>query len=58
MAQPRLAMGEAAATMLLERIDGSDHPARAIEMQAEFISRGSISTPGQTIGGQTRGKKP
>lgn len=43
MAQPRLAMGETAATMLLERIEGSQVPARGMVLRADFIERGSIS---------------
>ena len=43
MAQPRLAMGEEAATMLLARIEGSDAPIRAAVMRAEFVQRGSIA---------------
>lgn len=43
MAQPRLAMGETAATMLLERIEGSETPVRAVVMRADFIERGSIA---------------
>ena len=43
MAQPRLAMGEIAATMLLERIEGSQVPARAQVLSAEFVERGSIT---------------
>ena len=43
MAQPRLGMGETAATMLLERIEGSEAPMRAVVMRADFIERGSIS---------------
>ena len=44
MAQPRLAMGESAATMLMDRIEGSSTPARAVVMRADFIKRGSISS--------------
>lgn len=44
MAQPRLAMGEAAATMLLERVEGSEMPFRAVVMRADFIERGSIAS--------------
>src|SRR5690606_8191001 len=44
MAQPRLAMGETAATMLLERIEGTDTPVRAVVMQADFVERGSIAS--------------
>lgn len=43
VAQPRLAMGEAAARMLLERIRGEDYPPRTVLMPAELIERGSIS---------------
>lgn len=46
MAQPRLAMGEAAATMLLERIEGLEGPARAVVMKAELIDRGSVAAGG------------
>lgn len=45
VAQPRLAMGETAATMLLERIEGADIPSRAIQFQGEFMLRGSIAAP-------------
>lgn len=50
IAQPRLAMGEAAATMLLERIDGEGCSPRALEMHGDFISRGSIAHPCQIDG--------
>ena len=43
VAQPRLAMGEAAARMLLERIRGEDYPARTVLMPAELIERGSVA---------------
>lgn len=43
VAQPRSAMGESAATMLLERINGSEVAARPVMMPAEFIERGSIA---------------
>ncbi len=45
IAQPRLAMGEAAARMLLERIGGADFPARTVLMPAELIGRGSVAAP-------------
>lgn len=45
IAQPRLAMGEAAARMLLERIAGADFPARTVLMPAELIERGSVAAP-------------
>lgn len=44
MAQPRLSMGETAAIMLLERIEGGQEPARAVMMRADFVERGSIAT--------------
>ena len=43
IAQPRLAMGEAAARMLLERIHGEDYPPRTVLMPAELIERGSVA---------------
>ncbi|MCO4317872.1 LacI family transcriptional regulator [Phyllobacterium sp. 21LDTY02-6] len=43
VAQPRLAMGEAAARMLLERIHGEDYPPRTVLMPAELIKRGSVT---------------
>ncbi|MFQ6163518.1 LacI family DNA-binding transcriptional regulator [Sinorhizobium meliloti] len=43
VAQPRLAMGEAAARMLLERIHGEDYPPRTVLMPAELIERGSVA---------------
>lgn len=43
VAQPRLAMGEAAARMLLERIRGEDYPPRTVLMPAELIERGSVA---------------
>ncbi|WP_187972583.1 LacI family DNA-binding transcriptional regulator [Aquibium microcysteis] len=43
MAQPRLAMGETAASMLLERIEGSREPMRTVVMRADFVERGSIA---------------
>ncbi|MBE2274815.1 MAG: LacI family DNA-binding transcriptional regulator [Rhodobacteraceae bacterium] len=42
MSQPRLAMGEAAARMLLERIQGENCPPRTVLLPAELISRGSV----------------
>lgn len=45
VAQPRLAMGEAAARMLLERIRGEDYPPRTVLMSAELIERGSVARP-------------
>jgi len=48
ISQPRLAMGEVAATMLLERIEGSQEPAKVWVLAAELIARGSIAcTPTQ-----------
>lgn len=46
IAQPRLAMGEAAARMLLERIRGEEYPPRTMLMPAEMILRGSVVPPG------------
>lgn len=43
VAQPRLAMGEAAARMLLERIRGEDYPPRTVLMPAELVERGSVA---------------
>lgn len=42
ISQPRLAMGEAAARMLLERIRGEDFPPRTVLMPAELVERGSV----------------
>ncbi len=42
VAQPRVAMGETAARMLLERIGGAAIPARTVLMPAMLISRGSV----------------
>lgn len=44
MSQPRLAMGEAATRMLLERIRGDDVPPRTVLMSATLIERGSVSS--------------
>lgn len=46
MAQPRLAMGEAAAQLLLERISGGDLPGRTLLMSAELVLRGSVAPVG------------
>jgi LacI family transcriptional regulator len=43
IAQPHLAMGEAAARMLLERIRGENYPPRTVLMPAELIERGSVA---------------
>ncbi len=43
IAQPRLAMGETAARMLLERIRGDDYPPRTVLMPAELIERRSVA---------------
>ncbi|MFZ1662233.1 MAG: substrate-binding domain-containing protein, partial [Paracoccaceae bacterium] len=43
VAQPRVAMGETAARMLLEQISGENIPARTVLMPASLIGRGSIS---------------
>jgi LacI family transcriptional regulator len=43
IAQPHLAMGEAAARMLLERIRGENYPPRTVLMPAELIKRGSVA---------------
>jgi len=45
VSQPRLAMGEVAARMLLERIGGEDSPARTVLMPAELVERGSVAAP-------------
>lgn len=42
VSQPRLAMGEEAARMLLERIRGETYPARTVLMPADLIERGSV----------------
>ena len=42
IAQPRLAMGETAARMLLEQIEGANTPARTVLMPASVGARGSI----------------
>ena len=43
ISQPRLAMGEAAARMLLERIRGEEIPPRTVLMPAELMERGSVA---------------
>lgn len=43
VSQPRLAMGEEAARMLLERIRGEVYPARTVLMPADLIERGSVA---------------
>lgn len=43
MSQPRLAMGEAATRMLLERIRGEEAPPRTVLMSAALIERGSVA---------------
>lgn len=43
ISQPRLAMGEAAARMLLERIRGETYPPRTVLMPAELVERGSVA---------------
>lgn len=45
VAQPRMAMGEAAARMLLEQISGADIPPRTVLMPASLVERGSVSAP-------------
>lgn len=45
MAQPRMAMGEAAARMLLEQIAGAGIPPRTVLMPAQLIERGSVGAP-------------
>ena len=44
MAQPRLAIGGAAAQLLLDRIGGADLPGRTLLMPAELMLRGSVAT--------------
>lgn len=46
-AQPRLAMGEAAAQLLLDRIEGATVPHRSVVLPAELIRRGSVAAPGR-----------
>ena len=45
VAQPRMAMGETAARMLMEQIEGADMPARTVLMPASIVARGSVSPP-------------
>jgi LacI family transcriptional regulator len=45
VAQPRGAMGEAAAQLLLDRIAGDDEPAKRIIMHTRQITRGSVTPP-------------
>jgi len=45
VAQPRLAMGEAAARMLVERIEGADMKRRDLVMPSTLIRRGSVGKP-------------
>ncbi|WP_158297046.1 LacI family DNA-binding transcriptional regulator [Zhihengliuella sp. ISTPL4] len=44
--QPSYAMGQAAARMLLDRVDGMDAPARILTEPATFIERGSVAPRG------------
>ncbi|MDO9523992.1 MAG: substrate-binding domain-containing protein, partial [Gemmobacter sp.] len=46
ISQPRLAMGEAAARMLLERVAGQEFPPRTVLMPADLIARGSVARVG------------
>jgi len=43
VSQPRLAMGEAAARMLLERVDGESCPPRTVLMSTALVERGSVA---------------
>lgn len=45
IAQPRGAMGEAAARMLLDRIEGKDMPFRRLIMSPHLVERGSAAAP-------------
>ncbi|MFC3181398.1 LacI family DNA-binding transcriptional regulator [Cypionkella sinensis] len=45
VAQPRMAMGEAATRMLLEQIAGAEIPPRTLLMPAQLIERGSVGKP-------------
>ncbi|UYQ74159.1 LacI family transcriptional regulator [Pelagibacterium flavum] len=45
VAQPRGAMGEAAAQLLLDRIAGNDEPEKRIVMRTRQIVRGSVAPP-------------
>ena len=45
VAQPRGAMGEAAAQLLLDRIDGSDIAPQQIIMASRLLPRGSVAPP-------------
>lgn len=47
VAQPRTAMGEMAARMLLQQIEGEKSPARVVLMPASLVARGSIGPPAQ-----------
>ena len=42
IAQPRRAMGEAAARLLIERIEGLQDPPRRIRLDTRYIQRGSV----------------
>lgn len=42
VAQPRGAMGEAAASMLLERIEGFGAPPRRLKLATRYVARGSV----------------
>jgi LacI family transcriptional regulator len=46
VAQPRRAMGEAAARMLMERIDGFDGPPRHLKLAPRQTTRGSLAPHG------------
>ena len=61
VAQPRSAMGEAAARMLLERIDGLTAPPRRLKLATRHITRGSVkpNTPeGPDRPGAKQGSAP
>lgn len=45
IAQPRMAIGETAARMLLERIRGEEFPSRTMLLPAELMERGSVLEP-------------
>ncbi len=47
VSQPRMAMGETAARMLLEQIGGANIPARTVLMPASMIARGSVGPAGR-----------
>lgn len=45
VAQPLMAMGEAAATLMLARIKGEDGPVQHLSLEPTFAQRGSVAAP-------------